>query len=61
MNALVVLLLEHLFDSIDLTLANVDLGLVLLYLSLGLLVDLLLRVCNIIELGTHVLDLLGLG
>ena len=60
-NALVVLLLEHFLDPVDLTLANVHLGLILLNLSLRLLVDLLLRVCNIIKLGAHVLDLLSLG
>ena len=55
-----VLLLQHLFDAVDLHLANVDLVLVLLDLDFGLLVSFLLGLSDAIKLHTHLLDRFGL-
>ena len=61
MAKLLVLLLHKLLYPVDLHLADVDLVLVLRDLDFGLLVDLLLRLCDTVQLHTHVLDLLRLS
>ena len=56
-----VLLLHQLFQAVDLYLTHVDFVLVLLDLNLGSLVHFLLGGCHIVQLYTHVFNLLGLS
>ena len=58
---LLVLLLHDLLYPVDLHFTDVNLVLILRDLDLGLLMDLLLRLSDTIQLHTHVLNLLCLG
>ena len=56
-----VLLLCQLLEPVDFHLADIDFILVLLNLNFDLLVGLLLRICDTIELDRHLLNLLSLS
>ena len=61
MHILLISLLKDFLDPIDLLLTNVNLILNILDLKLCFFMDLLLCGGHVIQLGAHILNLLGLG